>query len=760
MSTPLELLAEALEHAGSYAASAEAAPAAILWCDPAAEFGPVVPALRLRVPGLLTYGTFDAAARTGPALWLRAAADRQLSGVEWPAGLPPVLYLPGVGREVLRGAEDCPPELSLLVWFAVAGVFFGQPKQARDWTLRSFLAAQGSPVALDVPEDAATRAALNRATSRLFAESVASLRGRRWDAAALDGLLVENPDADMLAWIDGALTPASDPDRFAAFAGLSVKRFGFDPRKKSREDAAGLLARREKNWTKVWDRFAQGTGGHDEVVRLLGFHEPRDLLEVPDAYPRENVKRENLLRSSLLALAGQPAPAAAQSVRALEEANRWRRAAVWAKRGQAPLALALEHLAVLASSTPSPQHDPQALAEAYAIYGWNADDAALAALGCIHNGEDREAVVAALRAIYLPLLDSGAAALQALAASGKVPFASPAAPPSPSSDTALVFVDGLRMDLAHRLSELLRQSGAHVDVAWRWSGFPTVTATCKPLASPAAGLLAAGTAQDLLPTYQGKPATKPVLAKAIEAAGWTADVTLLESAPLWVEARSVDKAGEDNGAQLLPLLPGILRDIADAVLRLVRQGRRVQIVTDHGFLLMPGGLEKAELPSWFVEPATKARRSALLKDGAPLMYDVLPWTWNTAVLLATARGARAFYANVEYAHGGVSPQECVLPVLEVTADRSGPSLSIEVSWRRLMAKVRVRGGVGLTADIRVGAGTSGPTALLSGPKCLDDAGEVNLGIDDIYEGTTICVVVYRAESPDEILAMALSKGGG
>ena len=48
-----------------------------------------------------------------------------------------------------------------------------------------------------------------------------------------------------------------------------------------------------------------------------------------------------------------------------------------------------------------------------------------------------------------------------------------------------------------------------------------------------------------------------------------------------------------------------------------------------------------------------------LKEGAPTTYPRLPWSWDNAVLLATPTGVRAFFANVEYAHGGVSPQECV-----------------------------------------------------------------------------------------------------
>ena len=262
-----------------------------------------------------------------------------------------------------------------------------------------------------------------------------------------------------------------------------------------------------------------------------------------------------------------------------------------------------------------------------------------------------------------------------------------------------------------------------------------------------------------MPCWNGKVAAKPVLVKAVEAAGWATDATLLADQPLWVEGDSLDKAGEANGTQMLPLLPGLLGDIAAAVLRLAGQGRRVRVVTDHGFLLLPGGLPKADLPSHLVLPADRARRVALLKEGAVSAYPLLPWSWNPAVLLATPPGARAFYTGIEYAHGGASPQECVLPVLDVTAARAATPLAPTVRWRRLMAKVRVDGGAGLTADIRVGAGTSGPSALPRGPKVLDDAGEASLNIGDEHEGQPLCLVIYRPEMPDRILATMPTRAG-
>jgi hypothetical protein len=177
------------------------------------------------------------------------------------------------------------------------------------------------------------------------------------------------------------------------------------------------------------------------------------------------------------------------------------------------LAQALEHLAVVAQAVALPAHDAQALVEAYLADGWMADWAALRALDIARSGEDREAVTAALRAVYLPWLDAGAMALQTLASDGEVCFALPSKPPTPPVRAALLFVDGLRMDLAQQLGALLRVRGATVQVSCAWSGFPTVTATCKGLASPAGDVLAAASAAELIPFYQGKPAQKPVLLK-------------------------------------------------------------------------------------------------------------------------------------------------------------------------------------------------------------------------------------------------------
>src|SRR5207253_8142068 len=124
----------------------------------------------------------------------------------------------------------------------------------------------------------------------------------------------------------------------------------------------------------------------------------------------------------------------------------------------------------------------------------------------------------------------------------------PAKPPLPPQGAVLLFVDGLRMDLAQELGALLRKRGANVQLTWRWSGFPTITATCKALVSPAAGTFKAGPVGNLLPaTADGKAATKPVLYKAIEAAGWSTQETLLLDGPIWRECGRFDQEGHSRG---------------------------------------------------------------------------------------------------------------------------------------------------------------------------------------------------------------------
>ena len=258
-------------------------------------------------------------------------------------------------------------------------------------------------------------------------------------------------------------------------------------------------------------------------------------------------------------------------------------------------------------------------------------------------------------------MEAGALSLQELIRIGKVKLAAP--PDAEPEATTILFVDGLRMDIARELARRLEAEGLKVSLDWMWSGFPTVTATCKPMVSPVASILGGPpTTSDVLPlSPDGKPTTKPVLFKLMEAQGWERTVPCCPMRSSGPMTGRFDEEGHALGARLAERLSAGIRDTVDRILHLVRSGRSLHIVTDHGWLLMPGGLPHATLDVGLVEPNGKRTRCALVKAKAQTSYLQVPWTWNSEVSVATATGARSFFAGYEYAHGGVSPQECHPP---------------------------------------------------------------------------------------------------
>lgn len=743
--TALDVLVSALDEASSYNAAAEAAPHATLWCDGNRDFEPLLPLLRERLPQLLVHGAYDPTVRSGPAVWQRAAIAGAVPGLESFPRAVPIIYLPGIGRDTLRGAEDCPELLQPLVWLSIAGTFFGHVN-GKDWTLRGFLSSERGPLKLEIAEGNATRDALRQAASRFVSRSLDELRGKRWDAGALHTLVTPDLPSDLLDWMDGELSEASAPDRFQALAERAKKELGFDIRRQSEHDAARKLVGRSGEWAKVWERFeAEGIGAHQGTTKLLRLQEPpADLFEASPSYPETNRREEDRLREQLGACKELSPADARDRVVALNERHAWRRETVWARGGEAPLAFAVEHLATLAEADFLPTQSANALSEAYASSGWKTDWAVLQALAAAPRDRDRATVVAVIRNVYMPWLDEASLALQEFARTGAVPLGDVSA--CDGAD-AVVFVDGLRMDVGHALVSLLKAEGAEAEIGWQWSGFPTITATCKPLVSPvAAELSGRAPSEDLLPvTPENKPAAKPVLYKTMAAAGWQTQPTLLADTKSWSETGRFDEEGHSLGSGLADRIDLGLRDAADHVLELVRAGRAVRIVTDHGWLLMPGGLPQCKLDSGLAEPSGKRARCARVKEGAKTSYLQIPWTWCSEVFVATASGANSFLANQEYAHGGLSPQEAIIPVIDVKPSQTVRRVSIKkLGWVGLRLRVQTDGGAGRRLDLRLGDGTSGDS-LISGGRILDDEGRTSVAVPDEHEGEVATVVVLAED---------------
>ena len=103
-----------------------------------------------------------------------------------------MLWLPGVGRETLRDAAACPPDLEPLAWLVAAGLLFGHVN-GKDWTLRGFLTAERGPLKLDIADGAEAREALALAGPKLLLQEIEGLRGRRFDAEALHAIVAPEP---------------------------------------------------------------------------------------------------------------------------------------------------------------------------------------------------------------------------------------------------------------------------------------------------------------------------------------------------------------------------------------------------------------------------------------------------------------------------------------------------------------------------------------------------------------------------------------
>jgi hypothetical protein len=133
-STILDALLASLRRAADYNRDDTAPPAAIVWPDEKREWEKLIARLRGAMPQFLTLGPYDAAHRSGPAIWLRCALAGKVAEVALPAGTVPIIYLPGVSRATLRATEDCPSELKPLAELQYRGVIWSQAN-AKDWTI-------------------------------------------------------------------------------------------------------------------------------------------------------------------------------------------------------------------------------------------------------------------------------------------------------------------------------------------------------------------------------------------------------------------------------------------------------------------------------------------------------------------------------------------------------------------------------------------------------------------------------------------------
>ena len=350
----------------------------------------------------------------------------------------------------------------------------------------------------------------------------------------------------------------------------------------------------------------------------------------------------------------------------------------------------------------------EALADYYSTLGWKADRSMLRALDAARSTAATKAVTAAIRAVYLPWLEKFSTLTQALATTYPATGPQTCRTLPAEEGTVYLFADGLRMDLARALEEKLISSGLEVRFEHEWSALPTVTATAKhawmPLAEKLGGPLE-GEGFEPKEQSSGKTITHARFKQLIEELGisfLTSDVTLFPTGCAWTEFGSIDTYGHNQGAKLAWRVEEELAGLQQRILELIHVGwTKIKVITDHGWLLLPGGLPKAELPKHLT--ASRWNRCAIPSAGAQHGYPMTSWFWDAAEAVVLAPGVSCFVAGMEYAHGGLTLQEALIPSLTLSTKQTGGAKSVvlkEMKWSGMRLNVVLEGAQGLTIDVR------------------------------------------------------------
>jgi len=750
----IDHLIRALRQASVFNPDVQVAPACILWPDSDRQWEAAIPRLQTEIPELFILGEYAPEKRSGPAIWLRCILARTLIDTTIPADVTPILYLPGVSRQELRAVETCPEHLKPLAELQYRGVLWSQ-LNAKDWTILAFLKSDQGGLSLDVAMDNETKNAMQLALYLLLDEDIELLKGKRLDKDYFNTLIAGgDPVRDLLLWLDqgDAFRASRNDNEWRAFVEVCNSHLAFHPQNDGVLEGAVRLAAHEGPWNAIWERFCEAPKRYSNIPSLIRrCSPPNDSMfwRLPDigaydGWPQWNEDQEHRLREELSALSDLSPHQARGKIAELENSHGARRTLVWVELGESPLARALEHLAIIAERTQSSLAAGAVddITAGYLTFGWEADNAVLQALALTEGASNFEVVALAIRAVYLPWIEDSARYLQRLIHNDTYPGGTIATkhPPAYQEGECVLFVDGLRFDTAKRLAAILKESVVEVAERPTWAALPSVTATGKAAVAPVMQCIAgtegssdfepsvAQTGQSLKGGYH--------LKKLLQDQGWR----VLERTDYgngqgraWCEFSDIDHSGHDNGWKLARHIDQMLSEIKEKILALLAAGwKQVRVVTDHGWLLMPGGLPKVELPSVLTD--TQWGRCAAIKPGASTDEQLFQWFWNPNQYFALAAGISCFRRGEEYAHGGLSFQECLtleLTVIPQKVSASNTSLEItDVVWKGLRCTVAVDGdSSGIRLDIRTQPGNPDSSVVLSS-KILKTSGTASVVVED------------------------------
>jgi hypothetical protein len=744
--TFLDVLVGALKRSSAFDKNTQVQPAAIIWTDKERLWKPLLPLLRSKLP-ILTMGNYDPERHTGPSYWLLCMLARSIEEDVLPADDVPIIYLPDVSRSELRAIEECSQTIKPLAELQYRGVLWTQ-KNGHDWTPFAFIQSSNGGLGIDIAADQETKDALARSLLKLTDVTIENLRKQApIKAAFLNGIVVQDIIDSILLWLSNPseFKLKLSQEEWQALCSETKSKYGLDLEKDSTISGAQLLGSQEGEWEKVWARFKASPNLYPGIPSLLRNACPLQgaLLDLQETWPQHNEYAEDQLRIDLTALSTQPPVEAREIILNLEYKNAERRSWVWAKLGRSRMAAAIEPLAKIAELTMQALtgEDTKAILQEYLDWGWHVDEAAVRALvlaqspGC--KADEIQAVKTAIRSVYKPWLEEANNAFQKAISTGPFTQSYPYLPLTmPEKGTCLLFSDALRMDAGQRLADAIKAEQYDVVVSARLTTLPPITMTAKPALCPDPDLLSGVGMSSLVPAATGKgtPITADGFRKILQGLGFhtlSSDDLGDPNGIAWTEMGEIDAYGHEHNCKLAIHLNDELSILQNRITSLIDYGwKKVVVVTDHGWLLLPGGLPKADLPEHLTE--IRKGRCARMKAGAVTDQQTVPWYWDGTVRIAMAPGICCYESGKEYEHGGLSPQECITPMLIVMKSKSKPeNVTIEnVVWHGLRLTAQIIGAqAGMTVDIRTKSGDP-KSSLVAMPKSPGEDGVVSLLIED------------------------------
>jgi len=746
---------QSLKQAAQHNSSIMGKPEVILWPDPENQWASVISILQEQLPWLLVFGTYNPSKRQGPAIWLKCMVAKTLHKATWAETETPIIYLPGISKQDFKNITIAGLALQPMMEYQYTGTLWLH-ENGKEWTLAAFVQNAQTGLGLKMVEDNATRDALQTALPTIFQDQDVFYNKTFVDADFLLATIFPDIIHAILKWMsDGNSFLKSLPTEIReTFINLCKTRYNFEPDYKNIKEIALMLGSRKNAWDHVWQYFANAPRKYPEIPELLRLAMPEDLgtgiFALPEySWPQVNEEKETQLRVALVHLCKAKLSDANKTLSQLYQLHKPRKNTVWYELGQAHLVDALEYLAEM-STCCSQSFSSSSLRDLTFYYtdsGYKADQSMRKALAAVLSEKDKEAVTAVISCIYKPWLEHLTTKFQKLLESDPSPIIGQQI--DEETEECVLFVDALRFELAIDFTARLKDSGLQVELESKWTSLPTLTPTAKPYNSPLAGMVNTDSiCNEFRPQLRsGKDLQTNAFREALPEKGYHYVASVSEINPeqkLWMEIGDIDTKGHEEQGNMVRRIDELWRNLFETIEGLFEKGvKRIKVVTDHGWLLLPGGLPKTELSKNLTE--TRWGRCALIKEGASSDLLHMPWQWNPSIFIAYAPGISFFKKNQEYAHGGLSIQECLVPVMLIQNNqkRAFTGKIASVKWNNLVCKIEaVDAEDGYKIDIRTKPADETTSIVVSArEKKLVKDNKCTLMANDSSEGMAVWVIL-------------------